>query len=224
MLSLSGPWMRLGAVLSALIVVMTVIGLTMHRDFYAGRKRQDFFCFYTNVSNTAVLVYFSLCAPRLYATSSLHPVIPHAEFAVMMCIMLTCCVFHLALYPAIRMAALHMPRTQAYYIVYTDNLIIHYLVPLTVLLYWLLCSPHKHRLSAADALYWTGLPLAYIAWIFYRAGKKRIIKETASLYPYPFLDVGALGARRVLCLCTGLYILCILAGFLIIVLVHWTGA
>ena len=31
---------RLGAVLSALIVVFSLIGLTVHSDFYAGRRRR----------------------------------------------------------------------------------------------------------------------------------------------------------------------------------------
>lgn len=199
---------------------MALIGLTMHRDFYAGRRRRDFLCFYTNVSNMAVLVYFGLIAPRLYAVPPLHPLITHMEFAVMMCIMLTCCVFHLMLYPAIRLATRHMPRTRDYYIVYTDNLVIHYLVPLTVFFYWLLCSPQKHKLTAADAFYWTVLPLGYTAWILLRARKKRIIAETDSPYPYPFLDIAALGAKRVMQICAGLYVLCILTGLLVIVPVH----
>ena len=61
------PYGRPGAVLSALIVVFSLIGLTMHRDFYAGKRRRGFFCFYTNLSNLIVLIYFALIAPRLYA-------------------------------------------------------------------------------------------------------------------------------------------------------------
>ena len=33
---------RIGAVLSALIVVFCIIGLTMHKDFYAGKERKSF--------------------------------------------------------------------------------------------------------------------------------------------------------------------------------------
>ena len=144
MLSLTGPSTRLGILFSALIVISSMIGLTMHSDFYAGRGRREFFCFYTNVSNLAVLIYFALAAPRLYARPRLHTLIPHAEFAVMMCIMLTFCVFHLLLFPAIRLAARTMPRTREYLILCTDNIIIHYIVPLSVFAYWLLCSPDKH--------------------------------------------------------------------------------
>ena len=38
----SAPYGRLGALLSALIVVASLIGLTMHKDFYAGVRRRDF--------------------------------------------------------------------------------------------------------------------------------------------------------------------------------------
>ena len=38
------PYGRTGTALSALIVVSCLIGLTMHSDFYAGRRRRDFFC------------------------------------------------------------------------------------------------------------------------------------------------------------------------------------
>lgn len=220
MLSLIGPCTRPGVVLSALIVVFAIIGLTMHKEFYAGQARRDFFCFYTNVSNAAVLVYFAFAAPRLYARERLHALIPHAEFAVMMCIMLTFCVFHLVLFPPIWKKAIHMPRTREYFIVCTDNIIIHYLVPLTVFTYWLLCSPNKSMLGPADALYWTVFPLLYVACIFLRAERKCIIQETGTLYPYPFLDTDALGVKRVFRICAGLYGICILAALGVITLIH----
>ena len=218
MLSVTGPYTRLGTVLSALIVVGGVIGLTMHKDFYARKRRKDFFCFYTNVSNLFVLLYFALAAPQLYKNPALHPLIPHTEFAVMMCILLTFSVFHLLLYPAIRQAARSALRTREYWIVYTDNFIIHYLVPLGVLIYWLLCSPGKQALGAVDALYWTALPLAYIMLIFLRARSKGIIEEVGSPYPYPFLDVGVLGAGFVLHTCSLLYGICVLSGLIMIAL------
>lgn len=220
MLSMTGPCTRLGILLSALIVVFGVIGLTMHQDFYENQTRKDFFCFYTNVSNLTVLLYFAIASPRLYARPSLHVLIPHVEFAVMMCIMLTCCVFHLILFPPLFKTALHMPHTREYYIVCIDNLIIHYLVPLMVLIYWLLCSPQKRALGAADILYWTALPIVYLSWIFLRAKSNAMIEETGSPYPYPFLDMDALGTVPVLRICAGLYGLCVLIGLLVITMIR----
>ena len=216
MLSVCGPYTRLGAILSALIVVSCIVGITMHKDFYAGQGRKEFFCFYTNVSNLAVLIYFALAAPHIYQRPALHRLIPHAEFAVMMCIMLTFSVFHLLLFPAIRIAVSHMPRTREYWIVCIDNFIIHYFVPLSVFIYWLLCSPGKSSLGIPDALNWTILPILYIVFIFLRAGVKGIIEEAGSPYPYPFLDKDTLGSPRVLGICAALYGISVLAGLMAI--------
>ena len=77
---------HLGALLSALIVVCACIGLTLHKDVYAHTPRRDFYCYYTNVSNLIVLLYFALIAPWLYARAALRRFIPAAEFSVMMVI------------------------------------------------------------------------------------------------------------------------------------------
>ena len=209
---------RLGTVLCALIVIACVIGLTMHRDFYALRLRKDFFCFYTNVSNLIVLIYFAAVSPRLYASQSLHPLIPHAEFAVTMQILLTLSVFHLVLFPAIRKTIQKMPHTRAYMIVCTDNLFIHYLVPLFVLVYWVFCAPGKDMLTFCDALYWLAIPTLYAAYIFIRAPLCGRIEEAGSAYPYPFMDVQALGCRRVAAYCALLFAISIAAGLTIIVM------
>lgn len=203
---------RLGAVLSALIVVSCVVGLTMHRDFYAGTSRKDFFCFYTNLSNLAVLVYFALLSPYFYASASLRPLISHAEFLIMMSIMLTFCVFHLILYPAIQGAVSHAEHTREFYIAYADNLILHYLVPWLVFFYWIFCAPDKAELTMADAFIWTLFPIAYLLSIFFRAKQGLIIQETGTPYPYPFLDIRALGKKTVLRTCLFLYLICLTAG------------
>jgi len=215
---------RLGTLLSALIVVFSVVGLTMHRDFYAGRIRKDFFCFYTNISNLLVLVYFSLIAPRLYASFSLHPFIPAVEFSVMMSIMLTFSVFHLIIFPSIRKELSRFPRSQEFYMLTADNLLIHYAVPLLVLIYWLFCSPGKSSLRPIHAFIWTLLPLGFVLISLFRAHCGRIIQETGSPYPYPFLDVHALGLSAVLRTCAKLYTLCVLAGLILIVFVSFAGA
>lgn len=218
------PAGRLGALLCALIVVSTVIGLSMHRDFYAGKRRKDFLCFYTNLSNLLVFVYFALISPHLYARQRLHALIPHAEFAIMMCIMLTFSVFHLLLFPAVRRQVASMAHTPAYRLVCVDNFIIHYLVPWLVFFYWLLCSPGKERLSPRDAFIWTALPLGYVLCIFMRASRGGFIEETQSPYPYPFLDIRVFGAKRVTAYCALLYACCAAAGLGLIALVHLLAA
>lgn len=216
----SFPNGRLGAVFSALIVVFSLSGLTIHKDFYAGKRRRGFFCFYTNLSNLLVLVYFALIAPQLFAHSALHALIPHADFAVMMSIMLTFCVFHGLIFPSVRIAAAHAPHTREYRIVVCDNFIIHYLVPWLVFFYWLLCSPGKNALGIPDVFVWTCFPLVYVLFIFLRAQSGAVIEEAGSPYPYPFLDIGALGLFRVGYICTLLYVACVLVGLSVIGLIR----
>lgn len=218
------PFGRLGAVLSALLAAFSLIGLTVHKDFYAGRRRKDFFSFYTNVSNLLVLLYFSLIAPRLYASARLRPLIPHAEFLLMMSIMLTFVVFHHILSPAIYREMRHAPLNREFAIVFTDNFIIHYLVPWLVLAYWLLCSPGKRALRPADALLWTLVPLLYLGYVFLRAALSGNIAGTDSPYPYPFLDIGRLGVRRVAAACALLYGVCAVAGLSVVALTRLSFA
>ena len=207
---------RLGAVLSALIVCASMIGLTMHKDFYAGIRRRDYYCFYTNLSNLFVLLYFSLVAPRLYARAALRPLIPHAEFMVMMMIMLTFCVFHIMIFPSVAIAARKAKRTSAFYIAFADNLFEHYIVPWLVFIYWLLCSPGKQALGLADVFLWTLIPVIYLVFIFLRARRCKEIREAGSPYPYPFLDIRVFGVWRVARLCAVLYGICAAAGLFLV--------
>lgn len=214
---------RLGALLSALIVVCACIGLTLHRDVYAHTPRRDFYGYYTNVSNLIVLLYFALLAPWLYARAALHRFIPVAEFSVMMIILLTHLVFHNLLFPEIRRAARGMPRSRETAIMAADNAFIHYLVPWLTALYWLLCSPRKNALTLPGVLVWLAVPLLYLLRVFLRA-RRGNLAGTDSPYPYPFLDAQRLGAGRVAGICLTLLAACVLASVSLLLLVRLSFA
>ena len=206
---------RIGAVLSALIIVLSAIGLTLHRDVYAHSVRRDFYCYYTNLSNLLVLVYFAAAAPFLYAMES--PLIPIIEFSVAMSIALTHIVFHFILLPALRHAIEAMPSCSQTRLLAADNLLIHYIVPWLTILYWLLCSPRKDTLTLKNGLLWLLFPAFYAGAILLRARFYGNLAGTDSPYPYPFMDVHILGAKRVALTCLRLFILfsavsCMLVG------------
>lgn len=71
----------------------------------------------------------------------------------------------------------------------TANLILHYISPPAVALYWLLCVP-KGRLVYGDAFRWALFPLAYLGYALVRA-------HYDGRYPYPFLDVARRGWTQV---------------------------
>ena len=194
----------LGALLSALIVVFSLIGLTMHADFYAGVCRRDYWAYYTNQSNLLVFIYFALLAPVLYGTESLHALIPHAEYALMLCIMLTHLVYHHLLAPFIAEKTAYTPYVPDERIAHADSIVEHYVVPLLTLFYWLLCSPWKMRLNLLDAVLWLVFPLSYVVFVFVRAHLRGTIHHTGSAYPYPFLDIRFFGAQRIFRLCSAL--------------------
>ena len=196
----------LGAILSALIVVASLAGLTMHSDFYAGIRRRDYWAYYTNQSNLLVFVYFALVAPFLYPAAHLQALIPHAEFAVMLCIMLTHLIFHHFLAPFVLEETIYTPHAPDQRIANADSIVQHYAVPLMTFAYWLLCSPGKNQLGLADAVLWLVFPSSYLLYVSIRARLRGRICRTQSAYPYPFLDISAVGFRRAALCCSRVFL------------------
>ena len=69
------------------------------------------------------------------------------------------------------------------------NLLMHRVTPVAVPAYWLACVP-KGRLRVTDPLLWLLYPLAYLVYALVRGA-------VDGRYPYPFLDLAAIGPTRV---------------------------
>lgn len=203
---------RVGAVLSALIVITCLIGLTLHSEVFSCVPRRDFFWYYTNLSNLLVLFYFVFAAPFFYARHALSAFIPLAEFSVTASIMLTNAVFHLMIFPGVKpqmKSILHGGETR---MLAANNLMVHYAVPWLVFFYYILCSPMKHMLPLYLAPLWLIFPLLYALAVFLRAQSRRSIPGTDRLYPYPFLDITLLGKQKVMLTCAFLLVICALGS------------
>ena len=61
-----------------------------------------------------------------------------------------------------------------------DNIVLHYIMPIVVILDWLLDRPYS-KVSFQKALYWLVFPLIYIAYSLLRGA-------ATGWYPYPFLN------------------------------------
>lgn len=203
---------RVGALLSALIIVAGFIGLTLHPYVFAGIRRKDFFWYYTNLSNLLVMGYFCAAAPFLYARNALRSLIPFAEFSVAMSILLTHAVFHLIIFPGVKPQIQRAAHTGETLMLAVNNLLVHYAVPWLTLLYYLLCSPGKNALPLYAAPLWLLFPLGYTAAIFLHASSNAPIPGTGRRYPYPFMDPGLLGKKRVCLICAALGIICALGS------------
>jgi hypothetical protein len=83
--------------------------------------------------------------------------------------------------------------------------LLHDILPLLFLVYWWCCVP-KGTLRLAHIALWVIYPLVYFAYVLLRG-------HVLSAYPYPFIDVSALGYPQVFLNAGG-----ILVGFVVIAL------
>jgi len=90
------------------------------------------------------------------------------------------------------------------------DVLLHYVVPGGTLLHWL-AYRHPERLAARAVLAWCLYPLAYVVYALARG-------EVLGAYPYPFIDVTALGYRQVLVNAVGLMLGFIGLGFIVLAL------
>ncbi|MGD0492045.1 MAG: Pr6Pr family membrane protein [Steroidobacteraceae bacterium] len=84
---------------------------------------------------------------------------------------------------------------------------LHYVVPLLALLHWTLSR--GPRLPAREPLIWCAYPAAYFAYALIRGA-------WLGTYPYPFIDVSALGYPKV-----GINSLILLAAYLVFGYIAW---
>ncbi|MCC5647949.1 Pr6Pr family membrane protein [Nostoc sp. CHAB 5824] len=85
---------------------------------------------------------------------------------------------------------------------------LHYAVPLAYWGWWLAFTPHG-SLRWRDVAGWLLFPLAYVVWVFVRGA-------WLGEYPYPFIDVGQLGWRKVAINAVGVMAVFVVLGSLIV--------
>lgn len=134
-----------------------------------------FISYFTILSNLAVAVTTAVAAfghTGWFAQ-------PRVRGGVALCIGVTCAIYYFVL------AATWAPSGLQKFV----DVALHYVVPMLYLAWWLACVP-RAGLRWTDALRWLAVPLAYLVWIMLRGA---LIHE----YPYPFIDVDALGGALV---------------------------
>lgn len=93
-----------------------------------------------------------------------------------------------------------------------DNIVLHYIMPMAVLVDYLL-DPPTRGLGWPTALTWLTYPLLYIGITLLRG-------LLTDWYPYPFLNVQSKGLGSVLVVVVGLFVATVAVEFLVISLSH----
>jgi hypothetical protein len=86
--------------------------------------------------------------------------------------------------------------------------LLHHAVPVAYVLAWLVLAPHR-RLAWGDALRWLVFPAVYLGWTIARGA-------VTGEYPYPFVDLGQLGATQVALNCLGIGVLFAVLGLVLV--------
>lgn len=93
------------------------------------------------------------------------------------------------------------------------DVLLHSVLPVGYVLYWWLFAP-RDELNWKNAIGWLVYPGAYLVYTLARGA-------VSGLYPYPFVDVNALGYGGVLARSAGLMLVFLGMGLLMVAIARW---
>ena len=195
-------------VFAAVIAVLSLAGLILASRVLEGpdKRRRQFFVYYTNLSNAAMLLVHALLLIPGPARDLLRT--PLARYLTVLCILVTFIIYFFVLTRFGRHSrrdTMQSLGTRRY-----SNALVHYLVPLFTAAEWILAAD-KRGLGLSAALWWLLVPLAYLVFLLLRARSGGIIENTGSRWPYAFMDLDRLGLK-----CWAGYMLLTLLGFFLL--------
>lgn len=178
------------------VVVLVAVGiqcasLAPQANFHAA----NFFSYFTNLMNIFAALVFVYAAITFGRPSRRLDVV---RGAATLCLGLTGVVFSLLL------ANLESD------IIPWVNVIVHYLMPIAVVADWIIDPPHQ-RLTIRDAGLWLIIPLTYVVYTLIRG-------SIVHWYPYPFLNVDAIGIATVGLYVAAIFVLTVIFAALVLVL------
>ena len=179
-------------IFAAVITLASAAGLLMTSRILEGRDkvRRQMFRYYTSLSNAAVLLTHALLLIPGPIREALRT--PRARYMTVLCILVTFIIYFFVL---TRFGRIGENTLKALGVRRMSNFFVHYLVPGLTVLEWLTAAD-KRGLTLTDALLWLLIPLAYLLFCLQRAAAGARIGAAGALWPYPFMDLQALGFRR----------------------------
>ena len=91
------------------------------------------------------------------------------------------------------------------------NGVVHYFAPIAIVLDWLV-DPPPCPPTMRDGIWWLAVPLGYVLVTLLRG-------SIVHWYPYPFLNVEAIGWTTVLLYCAGIFVFSLIVASAVV----WTG-
>jgi hypothetical protein len=196
-LGLARPWFGLVAASAGLGVVLQIVAVIVApaaNSPFGSTAGQvgNIFAFFTILSNVLVAVTFAVLAA---GREQLEPVWRVLLLDAVVAIAVTGIVYNLVLAQTSNPQGLHE----------VANVLCHMVTPLVAVLGWLVFGP-RGGLDARTVLRSAIYPLAWLAFTLVRGA-------VIHWYPYPFVDVDALGYGRVVINCVVVAILFLGLGF-----------
>ncbi len=157
-----------------------------------------YFSFFTILSNLLVALTATFAFVPARSASANFFTTPRVRGAAALCIGITCAIYFFLL------ASTWAPQGAQL----VADVLLHYVVPALYVGWWIACAEHG-RLAWSDALSWLLFPLGFLLWTLARGAW---LHE----YPYPFVDVGALGFGAVVCNALGIGTLFLIVGLMLV--------
>ena len=162
-----------------------------------------YFSFFTNLTNFLVALVFTAAAVRPSAAWGQWVLRPSVQASTAVYIAIVGIVYQLLL------RQLWNPQGAQW----VADVLLHSVIPVGYVLYWWLFAS-RDKLSWKNAIGWLVYPGAYLVYTLARGA-------VSGLYPYPFVDVNALGYGGVLARSAGLMLVFLGMGLLIVAIARW---
>jgi hypothetical protein len=162
-----------------------------------------YFSFFTILTNFLVALVFTATAVRPSAAWGQWVLRPSVQASTAVYIAIVGIVYQLLL------RQLWNPQGAQW----VADVLLHSVIPVGYVLYWWLFAP-RDELNWKNAIGWLVYPGAYLVYTLARGA-------VSGLYPYPFVDVNALGYGGVLARSAGLMLVFLGMGLLIVAIARW---
>lgn len=173
-------------------------------------------CYYTILSNILCFVYFAVLVVAQRKKEN-----PLVKGSVTMCIAVTGLVYHFMLNGVMEANA-----DQISPVLLAGNLLVHYVVPVMVVLDYFLFFP-KGQYKSLYPIAWLVLPYLYFGFVLLRAEISDSLFSgfggAKSRFPYPFLDVDLYGWDKVLLIVLGITVAFLALGYIAYVIDRLLG-